>query len=166
MICHWIYLAGGATATSGFSSINKWGDSKYYTHDQWGKNGAGIIGSTIKSNGVTLSSSYGFTLDPPALREDNLFRAGAYAMSWYQPTMASVYAWNTLRRYGGGTTGGDKVKAYCMEMRLIATTTVLATSDYGIVAADSTGKDGVVTLSGAASLVASGLALGAVMLAL
>merc|ERR1712226_791600 len=123
-ICHWFYVLGGATSTAGTASTGtgNWGETKFLTHAQWGTtSGAGVIGSTIKSNGTSASTSSS----------------------------------TALRRYNGGTADADKVKAYCVGLRLLSVTTVLTTT--GITAASSTGT---VTLTGASALAATAIAFG------
>merc|ERR1711981_371310 len=152
-ICHWFYVLGGSASTG----TGIWGETKFLTHAQWGStSGGGVIGSTIKSNGTSVSTSYGHTLSPASV---TTFSAGTYSMTWYQPTFAATYSSTALRRYNGGTADADKVKAYCVGLRLIATTTVLSTT--GITAASATG---VVTLTGATALAASAIAFGAAVL--
>lgn len=154
-ICHWFYVLGGATSTAGTASTGtgNWGETKFLTHAQWGTtSGGGVIGSTIKSNGTSVSTSYGHTLSPASV---TTFAAGTYSMTWYQPTYASTYSSTALRRYNGGTADADKVKAYCVGLRLLSVTTVLTTT--GITAASSTGT---VTLTGASALAATAIAFG------
>jgi len=101
-ICHWFYVLGGATSTAGTASTGtgNWGETKFLTHAQWGTtSGAGVIGSTIKSNGTSVSTSYGHTLSPASV---TTFAAGTYSMTWYQPTYASTYS----MRGGRGKRGG------------------------------------------------------------
>ena len=159
-ICHWIYVLGGSTSTAGTASTGtgNWGETKFLTHAQWGTtSGGGVIGSTIKSNGTSVSTSYGHALAPASV---TTFAAGNYSMTWFQPKYAATYLSTTLRRYNGGTADADKVKAYCVGMRLLATATVLSTT--GITAASVTGT---VTLTGASALAASAIAFGAAALA-
>jgi hypothetical protein len=128
---------------------------------EWGENGSGIVGSNIKSLGTALNASeHGFALGPAGT---TLYKDAVYTMDWYQPKYATKYTSTGLKRYNGGTTDGSKVRAYCMAQRLVATTTVLSTS--GIVAADGAGTNGIVTLSGAASLAAGAIAFGVAALA-
>ena len=69
-------------------------------------------------------------------------------MSWYQPLHQTIYSANALRRYNGGGATPSKVKAYCVSARALSERTV-----YGVTPANSTG---VVTLSGAMAIGASG----------
>lgn len=84
-------------------------------------------------------------------------------MSWYQPKYSeSGYKDNQLRRYSGGNFGtrADKVRAYSRGVDSIVATTANPILNV----ASQTGNAGVVTLSGAASLVA-GLSFGIAALA-
>lgn len=162
-LCHWFYVNGGATSTAGTASTGTgdWGESKFLTHAQWGATaGAGVIGSTMKSNGTSVGTSYGHALSPTAV---TTFTAGTYTMTWFQPTYASTYTSTALRRYNGGTSDADKVKPYCVGMRLISVSVVLTTT--GITAANTAGTSGIVTLTGASALAAGAIAFGVAALA-
>ena len=155
-LCHWFYVLGGATSTPGVASTGgtNWGETKYLTHAQWGAtSGAGVVGNTIKSNGTSISTSYEHTLDPASIA--SVFAAGTYKMTWYQPKYAATYAETALRRYNGGTADADKVKAYCVAMRLVSAASAISPLD--ITAASTTGT---VTLTGASALAATALAFG------
>ena len=154
-LCHWFYVLGGSTSTAGTASTGtgNWGETKFLTHAQWGTtSGGGVIGNTIKSNGTSISTSYGHALSPTSV---TTFSAGSYTMTWYQPTLASTYSSTALRRYNGGTADADKVKAYCVGLRRLDATAVLSTT--GITAASATGT---VTLTGASALAATAIAFG------
>merc|ERR1711957_36732 len=90
-------------------------------------------------------------------------RRQAYTQFWYQPTYASTYASTVLRRYNGGASDGDKVKAYCAGLRGLTTPTAADARD--LVAASVAGTAGVVTLTGAQALAAGAIAFGAAALA-
>ena len=161
-LCHWFYTKAGATSTAGTASTGShWGESKFLTYTQWGTtSGGGVIGSTMKTNGTSISTSYGHTLTPTTV---TTFAAGTYTMLWYQPTYAATYSSTALRRYNGGTADANKVKPYCVGLRLLATTTVLSSTD--ITAASSSGTSGVVTLTGASAIAAGAIAFGVAALA-
>jgi len=154
-LCHWFYVLGGGTSTAQTASTGgtNWGETKFLTHAQWGSTaGAGVVGNTIKSNGTSISTSYEHTLDPASV---TTFAAGTYKMTWYQPTYAATYAETALRRYNGGTADADKVKAYCVGLRLVSAASAISPTE--ITAASTTGT---VTLTGASALAATALAFG------
>merc|ERR1711957_562382 len=106
-------------------------------------------------------STHGIVLSPATT--DTTYAAQAYTQFWYQPTYASTYASTVLRRYNGGASDGDEVKAYCAGLRGLTTTTATAARD--LVAASVAGTAGVVTLTGAQALAAGAIAFGAAALA-
>ena len=85
--------------------------------------------------------------------------------SWYQPTYAATYGVSALRRYNGGAGDGDKVKAYCAEVRDLKTTTIAVEAATALVAATVAGTSGVVQLTGAQALAAGAIAFGVAALA-
>jgi len=88
-----------------------------------------------------------------------------YTLSWYQPPYASTYCATCLRRYNGDVNGYSKLRAYCVAGRNVAVSTT-AVLKFGVTPADVTGINGVVSLSGATTLLAgSALAFGSAMLA-
>jgi len=161
-MCHWMYF----TALSNNSSISKdgtvgtnWGETRYLSKAEWGYGGANLTGATINTIGTALTSTnQGFALGTAGL---TLFlNASVYTMSWYQPKWQASYATDSLRRYSGATHEATYVQGYCVAARAQSTVT-----HFGVTAADKAGNIGVVTLSGAAALAASAIALGTVSLA-
>ena len=88
---------------------------------------------------------------------------GTYTMEWYQPPYANSYDITSLRRYNGGTSDGDNVKAYCARLRTLTLTTYQSTT--ALVAATVGGTSGVVKLTGAQALAAGAIAFGVSALA-
>merc|ERR1740117_2010112 len=138
-LCHWFLLATTSIVTPGNVSgaTNDYSIANYLTAAQWGTAGPAIKPAT--------------------------YAAQAYTQFWYQPTYAGTYASTVLRRYNGGASDGDKVKAYCAGLRGLTTTT--ATDARDLVAATVAGTAGVVTLTGAQALAAGAIAFGAAALA-
>jgi len=85
-----------------------------------------------------------------------------YSLYWYQPKYSTTYCATCLRRYNGDVNGGTKVRAYCVSGRNLSSVGL-----FGVSAADVTGAVGLVSLSGATTLLAAGSALifGSTMLA-
>ena len=111
------------------------------------------------SGGTAISSStYGHTLTPEGDAGVPAIAEGAKDFTWFQPAWANTYLATALRRYNGGGTEVEKVKAYCVSKRLLATASHDAD---GFVA-----QSGVATLSGASALAAGAIALGVAALAL
>jgi len=111
------------------------------------------------SGGTAISSStYGHTLTPVGDAAVPAIAEGAKDFTWFQPAWANTYTATALRRYNGGGTEVEKVKAYCVSKRLLATA---AHDADGFVA-----QSGVATLSGASALAAGAIALGVAALAL
>ena len=162
-LCHWFLLVSGATtAASNISgATNEYSVAKYLTAAQWGTAGAAIAGATLLTTGTSIGSTHGIVLSPAT--KPTTYAAQAYTQFWYQPTYASTYASTVLRRYNGGASDGDKVKAYCAGLRGLTTTTAADARD--LVAASVAGTAGVVTLTGAQALAAGAIAFGAAALA-
>lgn len=174
-LCHWFYLYGqgnaaltGGTAThpnptawtaNGIENIN-WGETRYYTAYEWGNAGSGLKGTNIQTAGKAIGAQQGFELSHNPL---TAYTAGTiYTQSWMQPKFSeSGYSKTSLRRYNGGSFGtrADKVKAYSFGVSMLSFTAFECMN-----AATEAGASGVVTLSGAASLVA-GLSFGIASLA-
>jgi hypothetical protein len=169
-VCHFLFYATSASGNSGTISNaytgTHWGLTTYMTAAQWYSSsgstaGAGVIGSAMNTStgGTGLTSgTNGLVFDPTTVT--NFVESTVYNMQWYQPSQATTYASTTLRRYSGAYNGAtaDKVKAYCVSQRLIATTTNYSA---GIVAAAA-----AVTLSGATALAAGAVAFGVAALAM
>ena len=162
-LCHWfLLLATSPTTASNISgATNEYSVAKYLTAAQWGTAGAAIAGATLLPTGTSIGSTHGIVLSPAT--KPTTYAAQAYTQFWYQPTYASTYASTVLRRYNGGASDGDKVKAYCAGLRGLTTTT--ATDARDLVAASVAGTAGVVTLTGAQALAAGAIAFGAAALA-
>lgn len=127
---------------------------------EWGDGGSNITGVSAQRLGTALTADLnGFTLSNVAL---TVYSPGAtYTLTWYQPPFASTYCDTCLRRYNGDINGFNKVKPYCVAGRNLTSAT-----KFGITAADVTGVNGVVSLSGATTLLAgSALVFGSAMLA-
>ena len=112
-----------------------WGETRFYNHSEWNVGLLWPALNNIQKKGTNISEiSYGFALIPA--KEKTFVDGHIYGMSWYQPTYATSYAADTLRRYSGAVgTGGDAVRAYCVGAITIAD------ADYPLVTAgDDTGK--------------------------
>ena len=70
-----------------------------------------MIGSKIMTAGTSIGTSHGFARSP--VSKPTTFLARDYTMFWYQPTYETTYSITSLRRYNGGESNGDRVKAYC-----------------------------------------------------
>jgi len=81
-------------------------------------------------------------------------------MSWYQPKYQTYYPTGTLRRYNGLKGYSDNVRAFCVSARNLS-----STGFFGVSAADKTGVNGVVSLSGATTVALSAIAYGVAALA-
>merc|ERR1711939_315590 len=155
-LCHFIFWTWSAAA----AGTNDWGQTNYLTEAQWGTNGNKVAGSGMKTGGgtaITLATQ-GHTLTPVPASGTTTIAAGSKVFFWYQPKYASTYASTALRRYNGGGTEVEKVTAYCVSQRLLATTTHVAS---GFVKQTT-----VTTLSGASALAAGAIALGVASLAI
>lgn len=86
-------------------------------------------------------------------------------MFWYQPTYESTYTITSLRRYNGGKSNGDRVKAYCAMVRSTDSGSSSYDSSLALVAGTVGGNSGVITLTGAQALAAGVVALGTIALA-
>ena len=149
-ICHWMFAVyGNDTAVTTLSATtNGWGDTKYLTTSQWGTSGNAVTGAGATSTGgggTSLTSANNGLEFSPAVAASLTLSAQAYTMTWYQPKYASTYGSSALRRYNGGTSDADKVKAYCVSTRIVTVTSHVTA---GFVAGSA------VTLSGAAALTA------------
>merc|ERR1711957_529919 len=142
-------------------ATNEYSVAKYLTAAQWGTAGAAIVGTSLLTTGTSIGSTHGIVLSPAT--KPTTYAAQAYTQFWYQPTYAGTYASTVLRRYNGGASDGDKVKAYCAGLRGLTTTTAADARD--LVAASVAGTAGVVTLTGAQTLAAGAIAFGAAALA-
>merc|ERR1740117_2165342 len=158
-LCHWFLLATTSIVTPGNVSgaTNDYAIANYLTAAQWGTAGAAIVGTSLLTTGTSIGSTYGIVLSPAT--KPTTYAAQAYTQFWYQPTYASTVP----RRYNGGASDGDKVKAYCAGLRGLTTTTAADARD--LVAASVAGTAGVVTLTGAQALAAGAIAFGAAALA-
>jgi len=163
-ICHWFLIAASSTLNSvgTGTTTDAYSIANYLTAAQFGTGGAALIPSTLLTTGVTIGTAHGFTRTPAT--KSTLYTAQAYTQFWYQPTYASTYASTALRRYNGGSSDGDKVKAWCARMRVTETLTVYQTGS-ALVAATVAGTSGVVTLTGAEALAAGAIAFGVAALA-
>merc|ERR1740117_2019774 len=110
-LCHWFLLASTSIVTPGNVSgaTNDYSIANYLTA------------------GTRIGSTYGLVLSPAT--KPATYAAQAYTQFWYQPTYASTYASTVLRRYNGGASDGDKVKAYCAGLRGLTTTTAADARD-------------------------------------
>jgi hypothetical protein len=86
-------------------------------------------------------------------------------MFWYQPTYEHTYVSTTLRRYNGGESNGDKVRAYCAGLRPTDSTTTSYVASTALVPATVGGNAGLITLTGAKMLATTAFALGSIILA-
>lgn len=164
-LCHFIFYKSGAspvTLVAAASGTNDWGQSNYLNETQWGTAGAGVKGNGMKASnsGGTMitTASYGHAITPAGASGTTTIAVGSKTFFWYQPKYASTYASTALRRYNGGGTEVEKVKAYCVSQRLLSGTAHIAG---GFVAQTAT-----TTLTGASALAASAIALGVASLAI
>lgn len=163
-ICHWFIIAASATLnTAGLAgtTADEYSIARYLTAAQFGTAGNAIIDSTAITTGTEIGASYGFTRSPTT--KPTTYAAQAYTQNWYQPTFASTYASTVLRRYNGGTSDGDNVKAYCARLRTLTLATYQSTT--ALVAATVGGTSGVVKLTGSEALAAGAIAFGVAALA-
>lgn len=165
-VCHWMYFIGqsGTHLTSiilGGVANADWGETRYYNEAEWGHGGSTIRGANIQTLGTAISTtSNGFAIGGGGGTTLTVYNPGSYyTMSWYQPLFQNAYAKTALRRYNGGASDYDKVKPYCVSAREITSFSI-----FGIAEADDTGHAGIVSLSGASTLVAA-IALGTSVLA-
>lgn len=167
-ICHWLYVqvqSGSATLNTsgtfgGGLAGTDWGETRYLTETEWGTAGAALTGATAHTTGTAVGAAHGFALSDTGLTA--FVPKAVYSMSWFQPKWATTYAANKLRRYSANQNPADQVLAYCMGTRPVSSTV----QAIDIARATHAGADGVVTLAGAASLLASVAALGTVALAM
>jgi len=125
-LCHflfWIAKATDPTLTPITSGSYDYGTSIYMNETQWGTNGGAVKGNGMQgtnSGGTLISSTtYGHSLTPVKSSSDTTLKVATYSMEWYQPTWANTYAASALRRYNGGGTEKESVKAYCVSKRLL-----------------------------------------------
>ena len=158
-------MAAGAANTAGniTGSTNSYSIANYLTAAQFGTAGNLLVGATLTSTGTSIGATHGFVLNPAT--KPATYIAQAYTQFWYQPTYASTYASTALRRYNGGTSDGDNVKAFCAKLRGIASTQTTYEATNALVAATVGGTAGVVKLTGAEALAAGAIAFGAAALA-
>ena len=157
----WAGTTDGGHVYNLYADRDTYGETRYYNANEWGTAGSNIVGTNIKTLGTALTAAAnGFALSPTT---EGKFENLTYSMSWYQPKYATRYSSTGLKRYNGGSTDGSKVRGYCMGMRLLSGSTKLTTS--GIVPANGSGLQGVVTLSGASALAAGAIAFGVTALA-
>lgn len=164
-LCHFIFFqskTGTVVLVAAASGTNDWGQSNYLNETQWGTAGAGIKGNGLKatnSGGTIISATtQGHAITPAGASGTTDITAGAKTFFWYQPVWSNTYAATALRRYNGGGTEAEKVKAYCVSMRKLDGASHLTG---GFVA-----QTAVTTLTGASALAASAIALGVASLAI
>merc|ERR1719198_2367237 len=164
-LCHFIFFVSGSgtvTLVAAASGTNDWGQSNYLNETQWGTAGNGVKGNGMKatnSGGTIISATtQGHALTPAVASGTTTITAGTKNFFWYQPIWSNTYAATALRRYNGGGTEAEKVKAYCVSQRLLSVSTHVAG---GFVA-----QTAVTTLTGASALAASAIALGVASLAI
>jgi len=97
--------------------------------------------------GSAIGTTHGFERTP--VSKPTTYLAREYTQFWYQPTYESTYAITNLRRYNGGESNGDKVKAYCAMVRATDSGSSSYTSETALVAATVGGNQGTITLTGA-----------------
>jgi len=162
-MCHWMYYLG-QTNTSGITKNGTtgtdWSETRYLNRQEWGYGGSEMTGVAIDSIGTALTLTGEGFVRTPTIGVTLYTAASVYTNQWYQPKYQASYSNDALRRYAGATLDGDSVRGYCISARLRTSTTF-----FGVTAADKTGNIGAVTLSGAASLAASVIALGTLSLA-
>lgn len=162
-LCHWIFYHWGsdtAHVTTASTGSNAWGESKYLNEAQWGTAGGALTGAAThaSSGGTSLTSTTnGLTLTPTPAASFTFTNNSDYSMWWYQPKWVSTYAATALRRYNGGSADANKVKGYCWGVRSASSSTVVTANR---------GTGATVTLSGAAALAFSAVALGAAAIAI
>jgi hypothetical protein len=165
-LCHWFIVDASATVglIGNTGTANEYSIANYMTATQWGTAGNAIIGNGLLTRGTRIGTTLNFERTP-STQPTGSYTATAYKQKWYQPTYAATYTSSALRRYNGGTSDGDKVKAYCAEIRTIATTDVTQLSTLALVPATVAGTSGVVQLTGAQALAAGAIAFGVAALA-
>ena len=92
--------AGNPGSTLNGTTAANWGETRYYTEEEWGTAGSHITGAVIQTLGTAIGTRYTFALSHTTLTSYS--DGGVYSMSWYQPTYASTYENDALRRYNGG----------------------------------------------------------------
>jgi len=164
-LCHFIFwtsATGTVNLVAAASGANDWGQSNYLNETQWGTAGNGVKGNGMKatnSGGTIISATtQGHALTPAGASGTTTITAGTKNFFWYQPVWSNTYAATALRRYNGGGTEAEKVKAYCVSQRKLDGATHISN---GFVA-----QTAVTTLTGASALAASALALGVASLAI
>jgi len=165
-ICHWMYILKSATVNSvgvATSSTSAYSETRYLVATEWGTAGNALVGSSLMNTGTLIGATYGFARTPST--KPTLYTAGTYTQFWYQPTYVSDYSATSLRRYNGGASDGDKVKAYCAMVRPTDSTSNTYTSATALVGATVQGTNGVVTLDSAQALITGAIALGVAALA-
>jgi len=163
-MCHFLYFkaisAEETSPTEGGVASASWGEVRYLNEFEWADGGSNITGVTVQRLGTALTSALnGFALSNVALT--NYSPGATYTMTWYQPPYAATYCDTCLRRYNGDINGFSKIRPYCVAGRNLTTVT-----KFGVTAADVTGVNGVVSLSGATTMLAgAALVFGSAMLA-
>lgn len=161
-ICHWLYFRGLSDytrPTKDGTQNTDWGETRYFSTGQWGPGGSNISGADIQTAGIKLTSTVnGFKLNSVSL--STYANEGDYSMQWYQPKYQSYYPTGTLRRYNGLKGYSDNVRAFCVSARNLS-----SIGFFGVSAADKTGVNGVVSLSGATTVALSAIAYGVAALA-
>jgi len=168
-LCHFMYwtalTSGDPNLYQATTGTYDWGSSIYMNETQWGTNGGAVKGNGMRgqnSGGTLISATtQGHSLSPTKSSTDKTLKAATYSFEWYQPIWANTYAASALRRYNGGGTEAEKVKAYCVSKRTLAETTAAAHISAGFVAITT-----VVSLTGASAIASGAIALGVASLAL
>jgi hypothetical protein len=145
-LCHWFLIAlnsipGTSTVVSG--TTNDYSVAYYLTAVQWGTAGNALVGNGLATRGTVIGTTQEFTRTP-STKPTDVFTAGTYKQKWFQPKYAATYSASALRRYNGGSSDGDNVKAYCAEQRDIATTSTTFEAGNALVPATVAGTAGVV----------------------
>jgi len=164
-ICHWFYQAITTINVPGVNtgSVNNYSETRYLQYADWGTAGSNVIGSTVMNAGNAIGATHGFVRTPST--KPSVYTTRTYTMFWYQPTWEHTYVSTTLRRYNGGESNGDKVRAYCAGLRPTDSTASSYVASTALVPATVNGNVGVITLTGAKMLATSAIALGSIMLA-
>jgi hypothetical protein len=115
------------------------------------------------TGGSLIDTAFGFSRTPSTV--PTTYADREYSMFWYQPTYEHAYGSKTLRRYNGGASNGDKVRAYCVSLRPTDSLASTYIEQLALVPATEGGNAGILTLNGAKALITGAVALGTIVLA-
>lgn len=128
-LCHfmfWTDTTSTPTLYAASTGTYDWGQTNYLNESQWGTNGGAIKGNGMRatnSGGTAITNTtQGHTLSPTKSSSAATLPIGTYSLEWFQPIWANTYSASALRRYNGGGTEAEKVKAYCVSKRDLAGT--------------------------------------------